>query len=175
MNVTPDESPFFAQSDGRVAFHPAARTVRHQFHQIDLARRHLGDVAIVLAHVVAHADLVDHTLRILDEPLDVALCTDRAHHLQTVQRKGFERFTRTILVRMRAKRVRRTRLWRRRFEGIALVLILVDEGFKSLDHRERGQGRTLACLDLRDPFMEVTLAAARGEAEDHAERRQRND
>src|SRR5690348_17657698 len=94
MNVTPGESLFFAKCDAGVALHPTARTIRNQFHQIDFIGGHLGDVAIVLAHVFADANLVDHALRVLDQCLHAALAPDGPDHLQAVERERFQRLAR---------------------------------------------------------------------------------
>src|SRR6185312_547241 len=58
-------------------------------------------------HVVADVGLMDYALRILDQRFDTAFCTDRADHLQTVEREGFQRLARTVLVGVRAGRILR--------------------------------------------------------------------
>src|SRR5690348_3434044 len=91
---------FVAERNARVAFHPAAGAVGYQFGQFNVVFRDAGDMAVVLAEVIADVDRMDHALRILDQRFRPALAAERAYHLQAVQREGFQRLAHTILIRV---------------------------------------------------------------------------
>src|SRR5690625_683919 len=158
MVITPHGSSLRmrAERDARLAFHPAAVAVGNQFDEVDAIGVNSGDAAIVLPHVLIDVDAVDLLARVLDQRDHAALGTERADHVQAVQRERFQRLRRPLQVRMRSVGALLLVAGRQRGrKRVALVLVLVDERLEGLDHRQRRQWRTLFGFLLRHPVMQV--------------------
>src|ERR1700733_15214573 len=129
-------APVFLFRVGRDAgrtFHPAAITIGYQLDQVNMVITNAGDVPIVLAHVFATVDTVDHTARVLDQHFQASTGTDRTDHLPAAQRKPFQRLLGTICIGpWTTVGAGRLHFRRTRAEWIALALIVVREGLEGL-------------------------------------------
>src|SRR5574337_81580 len=76
-----------AERDAGGTFHPATIAVWYQLDQIDTIFADGGDMPVILSHVFAHMDAMDDPTRILDQHFHARPDTDRADHLEAVERR----------------------------------------------------------------------------------------
>src|SRR3954467_12428362 len=154
MCVIP-EFLFFADRDACRTLHPPALAVWHQFDQIDPILPDGRNTTVGLPHVFIAVDAMDHPTRIFDKRFETGTSTDRANHLQGVEREHLERFLGTVFIRSRTRRRGRVHFSRAGAEWVASTLVLVSERLKRANDRKNRNRLTLLVLFGVDPLAQV--------------------
>src|ERR1700754_2043865 len=154
MCVIP-EFLFFADRDACRTLHPPALAVRHQFDQIDPILPDGRHTTVGLPHVFIAVDAMDHTTRIFYECLETGTSTNRANHLEGVEREHLERLLGTVFIRSRTRACIRVHFSRAWAERVASTLVLVGERLERTDDREYRDRLSLLVLFGVDPLAQV--------------------